>query len=66
MDGAIELQRDPAWNTALPDWQDRLLNGRSMVPDLPLYDAVAEKALRIFKRLKVPDLIGTPTYGEVC
>ena len=66
MDGAIEFQRDPAWNTALPDWQDRLLNGLSMVPELPLYDAVAEKALRIFKRLKVPDLIGTPTYGEVC
>lgn len=66
MDVPLDLHRDPAWNTALPDWEDRLLNGRSMIPDLPLFDAVADKALRIFKRLKVPDLIGTPTYGEVC
>lgn len=35
------------------------------MPDLPLFDAPAEKALRIFKRLRVPDLIGNPTYGEV-
>ncbi|MFQ6550493.1 terminase large subunit [Aestuariibius sp. 2305UL40-4] len=57
---------DPAWSTAVPDWEARILEGRSLIPELPLYDAVAEKALRIFKRLRVPDLIGTPTYGEVC
>ncbi|WP_283195501.1 terminase large subunit [Rhizobium sp. AN80A] len=39
---------------------------KSMVPDLPLFDAMAEKALRIFKRLRVPDVIGHPTYGEAC
>lgn len=66
MTAALETNRDPAWHTALPDWQERLLEGRSLVPELPLHDAVADKALRIFKRLKVPDLIGTPTYGEVC
>ena len=55
-----------AWSTAVPDWADRILERRSLVPDLPLFDAPAEKALRIFKRLRVPDLIGTPTYGEVC
>ncbi|OWV40396.1 terminase large subunit domain-containing protein [Mameliella alba] len=55
-----------AWSTAVPDWEERLLEGRSLVPDLPLFEASAEKALRIFKRLKVPDLYGTPTYGEVC
>jgi phage terminase large subunit-like protein len=58
--------RSVAWSTAVPDWQARLLAGESLLPDLPLFDAVAEKALRIFKRLRVPDLIGTPTYGEVC
>ncbi|MFQ6553405.1 terminase large subunit [Aestuariibius insulae] len=57
---------DPAWSTAVPDWEERILEGRSLIPDLPLFDAVAEKALRIFKRLRVPDLIGTPTYGEIC
>lgn len=58
--------RSLAWSTALPDWKDRIRTGRSMVPDLPLFDEMAEKALRIFKRLKVPDIIGNPTYGECC
>ncbi|TWI29728.1 terminase large subunit [Paracoccus sulfuroxidans] len=58
--------RDSAWSTAVPDWEDRIKSRRSLVPDLPLFDDVAEKALRIFKRLRVPDIIGTPTYGEVC
>ena len=51
-----------SWSTAIPDWKDRIREGRSMVPDLPVHDAVAEKALRIFKRLRVRDIIGTPTY----
>lgn len=54
------------WSTAVPDWKDRIRHRRSMVPALPLFDAVAEKALRIFKRLRVPDVIGNPTYGEAC
>ncbi|WP_088624932.1 terminase large subunit [Oceanicola sp. 22II-s10i] len=54
------------WCTAVPDWEDRIRDGRPLIPDLPLFDEPADKALRIFKRLRVPDLIGTPTYGEVC
>ncbi|MFD2842985.1 terminase large subunit domain-containing protein [Paracoccus cavernae] len=57
---------DDAWSTAVPDWENRIVGRKSLVPELPLYDAVAEKALRIFKRLRVPDLVGKPTYGEVC
>ncbi|MCZ4351542.1 terminase large subunit [Roseovarius aestuarii] len=60
------LTSDPAWSTAVPDWEDRIMNKRSLIPELPLFDAVADKALRIFKRLRVPDIIGTPTYGEAC
>lgn len=58
-------RRPGAWDTSITDWEDRIMSGRPMVPELPLFDAPAEKALRIFKRLRVPDLIGTPTYGEV-
>ncbi|MCJ8138423.1 terminase large subunit [Falsirhodobacter halotolerans] len=58
--------RSTAWSTAVPDWKERIRKGRSLIPDLPLHDAVAEKALRIFKRLRVPDIIGTPTYGDSC
>ncbi len=54
------------WSTAVPDWKERIRLRKSMVPDLPLFDAMAEKALRIFKRLRVPDVIGHPTYGEAC
>jgi len=49
------------WSTACPDWQRRLLTGQSLVPDLPLFPEERDKALRIFNRLKLPDVIGTPT-----
>lgn len=55
----------PSWSTEVPDWKDRILNRRKMVPDLPLFKPVAEKALRVFKRLRIPDIHGTPTFGEV-
>ncbi|HEY0120558.1 MAG TPA: terminase large subunit [Rhizobium sp.] len=54
------------WVTACPDWEERITSGRSLVPDLPLFEDEAEKALRVFKRLRVPDVIGQPTYGEAC
>jgi len=42
------------------------MQGRSLVPDLPLFKTEAERALRVFKRLKIPDVIGMPTMGEAC
>ena len=57
---------EATWSTALPDWEDRIVNRKSMIPDLPLFKDQADLALRVFKRLRVPDMIGTPTYGAVC
>lgn len=54
------------WNTACLDWEDRLLSGKTIVPDLPLFEDEAARALRIFKRLRIPDVIGTPTMLEAC
>lgn len=54
------------WSTACPDWKERIVNRLPLVPALPLFEDEAERALRIFKRLRVPDIIGTPTYGEAC
>lgn len=34
------------------------------MPDLPLHLEEAARALRIFKRLRLPDVIGNPTMGE--
>jgi hypothetical protein len=52
------------WDTSCPDWEERLLSGRSLVPDLPLFRPEADRAPRIFKRLRLPDVIGTPTMAE--
>jgi phage terminase large subunit-like protein len=53
------------WNLAVPDWQDRIRTGRSLVPDLPLLDAVAaQRAVDIFDRLRLPDVTGKPLLKE--
>lgn len=52
------------WNTACPDWRERLLAGRPLVPALPLFRGEADKALRIFGRLRLPDVIGMPPMAE--
>jgi phage terminase large subunit-like protein len=54
------------WPCGCPDWRERILSGRSLVPDLPLFEEEAAKALRVFKRLRVPDVVGTPTMAEAC
>ena len=53
------------WCTSCPDWCDRLLSERSLVPDLPLFREEAERAVRIFKRLRIPDMHGKPAMGDV-
>lgn len=53
------------WNTSCPDWERRLLAGESLVPELPLFKEEADRALRVFKRLRIPDMVGMPTMGEV-
>jgi len=54
------------WDLSCPDWEERILNKRPLVPDLPLFESEAARALRVFKRLKLPDVIGTPTMEEAC
>lgn len=53
------------WNTSVPDWEDRLREGKSIFPDLPLFEASASKALAVFSRIHVPDMPGIPTFGDV-
>jgi phage terminase large subunit-like protein len=57
---------DGAWSTAVPDWEHRIRTGQSLVPALPLNQRYVGKALTIFKRLRAPDVPGTPMLGEVC
>lgn len=53
-----------SWETSCVDWEQRLINGESIIPP-PIYPDVAEKALSIFKQLRVVDLPNKPTFGEV-
>lgn len=54
------------WSTAVPDWEEKIVAGQMPLPALPLCEDYAERALAIFKRLRVPDLPGKPSFGEVC
>ena len=51
------------WSTACPDWAERLVGRRSIIPP-PIFPDRAEQALAIFKELRVVDLPGRPTFGE--
>lgn len=55
------------WSTACLDWENRITNRLSLIPDnIDVFEDEANRALRIFKRLKCPDMEGFPTYGEIC
>src|SRR5204863_3261471 len=54
-----------AWSLAVPDWRERIRTGRSLLPDLPnLNRAQANRAVAIFNKLRLPDVIGTPALAE--
>lgn len=52
------------WNFACPDWVQRLREGRSLVPSLPLDAAAADRAAAIFDRLRLPDVPGQPAMAD--
>jgi phage terminase large subunit-like protein len=54
------------WTTACPDWEERILSGRSLIPFAPLFPHEAEASLEVFRSLKLVDVAGAPTLGETC
>lgn len=52
------------WDLSCPDWYSRLRAGRSPIRDLPLNMAAAERAVRVFDKLRLADVPDQPTLGE--
>lgn len=53
------------WSTACTDWEQRLIDHESIIPP-PIFVDEAERALQIFKELRVPDLPGKPRMADCC
>jgi phage terminase large subunit-like protein len=53
-----------AWSLAVPDWQDRIRAGQSLLPDLPLDKIAAQRAVDVFDRLRLPDVPGKPLLKD--
>ena len=47
-----------------PDWIEKLQSGQTPIPDLPLDEGAAERAVDVFNNLRLPDVPGTPSLGE--
>lgn len=52
------------WNLSCLDWEARLREGRTLVPDLPLDVVEGERAVAVLNRLRLADVTGTPTFAE--
>jgi phage terminase large subunit-like protein len=48
------------WDLSCPSWGDRIRDGRSLIPELPLVISEADLALRFFDELQLPDVPGLP------
>jgi phage terminase large subunit-like protein len=53
-----------SWDLSCPDWADRLRTGRSLVPDLPINRMQGDRAVAVFNKLRLADVIGTPPLSE--
>lgn len=54
------------WDLSCPDWEERIREGRSLIPDLPLNESEAAMGLRFFDELQLPDVIGLPKMRDSC
>lgn len=53
------------WDLSCPDWENRIREGRSIIPDLPLLNnAEADFGLAFFDSLPLPDGLDEMTLGQ--
>jgi phage terminase large subunit-like protein len=51
------------WDLSCVDWADRMREGRSLIPDLPLFEDEASMGLQFYDELRLPDVPGNPKLG---
>ena len=56
----------PVWDTSCKDWEERVVDRRSLIPFSPLFPDQAQAALDIFTGLRVVDVAGAPPMGGIC
>jgi phage terminase large subunit-like protein len=54
------------WDLSCPDWEDRIRDGRSLIPPLPLNTSEADLGLAMFDQLRLPDVPGLPLMADAC
>ncbi len=52
------------WDLSCPDWEDRIRQGRSLIPELPLNETEADMGLAFFDELRLPDVPGLPKMRD--
>lgn len=52
------------WDLSCPDWQDRVRDVRSLIPDLPLVKDEASQGLAFFDELQLADVPGAPRLAD--
>jgi phage terminase large subunit-like protein len=60
------MTHEPWWSTSVPDWEERIVAGKSLITFPPLFPLEGEAALEVFKGLRIVDVPGRPTMGEAC
>lgn len=53
----------PEWTTACPDWEDRIINGQSIIPCGPIFPETAENYRQVFDALPLVD--ADKRFGEI-
>ncbi len=59
------LPPKPIWSTACLDWERRIVARESLIPFSPLFPDEAAAAMSVFTSLRLVDVEGKPTIGEV-
>lgn len=52
------------WDFTCRDWEERLRQSKTLVPDLALDEGEAQRALGIFNKLRLPDVPGRPALAD--